>query len=137
MNFLPFKKLTYLRLWLIPVIGYMTLVAVLCLIRLGGSESSIPYLDKIQHLIAYSVMGFLVSQVFQKKEFIRAALVCFVFSFGIECLQGMTTYRSFEMADLVANLIGSSLGASFTRFVIPNFLEILDFKLKQSLAAKG
>lgn len=137
MNFLPFKKLTYLRLWLIPVIGYMTLVAVLCLIRLGGSESSIPYLDKIQHLIAYSVMGFLMSQVFQKKEFMRAALVCFVFSFGIECLQGMTTYRSFELADLVANFIGSTLGASFTRFVIPNLLEILDFKLKQSLTAKG
>lgn len=136
MNFLPFKKLTYLRLWLIPVIGYMTLVAVLCLIRLEGSESTIPYLDKIQHLIAYSGMGFLMSQVFQKKEFMRAAIVCTLFSFGIECLQGLTSYRSFELADLLANFIGSTFGASFTRFVMPSFLEILDLKLKQSLIAK-
>ncbi len=137
MNFLPFKKLTYLRLWLIPVIGYMALVAVLCLIRLEGGPSTIPHLDKIQHLIAYTGMGFLMSQVFQKNEFIKAAMLCFVFSFAIECLQGLTTYRSFELADLVVNLVGSVLGASFTRYVMPNFLELIDLRLKQNLATKS
>lgn len=137
MNFLPFKKLTYLRLWLIPVIGYMALVAVLCLIRLEGSPSTIPHLDKIQHLIAYTGMGFLMSQVFQKSEFIRAALICFIYSFGIECLQGLTSYRSFELADLVVNLLGAVIGTSFTRYVMPNLLEIIDLRLKQNLATKG
>lgn len=136
MNFLPFKKLTYLRLWLIPVIGYMALVAVLCLIRLEGGGSTIPHLDKIQHLIAYTGMGFLMSQVFQKNEFIRAALICFIYSFGIECLQGLTSYRSFELADLVVNLLGAVIGSNLTRFALPGLLEVVDLRLKNKMTAK-
>ena len=137
MNFLPFKKLAYLRVWLIPMITYLALVAVLCLIRLEGPPSTIPYLDKIEHMIAYTLMGFAAAQLFQKNEFSRAALLCFTFSFVIECLQGLTSYRSFELADLAVNLTGAYTGASFTRFIMPNFLVAIDSRLQQNLAAKS
>ncbi len=67
--------------------------------------------DKLGHLAAYGLLMLLFCQVYARKSTRIAYATGFVvMGIAIEFLQKMTGYRSFEVADMVADAIGVLLG---------------------------
>jgi VanZ family protein len=87
--------------------------------------------DKVVHLIFYFVAAFLFSYGFSKqrtypklmlKPFTAAFLLCLFWGILMELLQlTVFTYRSAELADIVANTMGAALGVGLFIFADKNF----------------
>jgi VanZ family protein len=97
------------RLWLLLGWGMVLSVAVLSLIPvdvdLGAGR------DKIAHLLAYCGLSFWFAMLFAgRARQVAIALAFAAMGVGIEFLQGLTDYRTFEVADMVANATGAALG---------------------------
>lgn len=137
MKFLQFKKFWLATLWYLALIAYFLVIAFFSLWEFTGPPSTIPHLDKIQHFIAYSLLGFSLSQVCAKGINLRVILTAFGYSFLMECLQGLTSYRMFEYYDLLVNFLGASFGVLCTHYFAPNLLTAIDLKLKKYLTFKS
>ena len=98
------------------------LLAVLSLMPGGQGEFllfGIPQIDKIGHLGMYTIWTFLVYRAWVGSSFFPAKKIMFLtFFFGtltgilLEFGQyAMTFGRSFEVADMIANAVGSLLGS--------------------------
>jgi len=70
-----------------------------------------PYADKLGHGLAYASLSLWFCQIYQQAR-LRAAVIVALIALGItlEFLQGLSDYRTFEVADMVANSIGALLG---------------------------
>jgi VanZ family protein len=109
-----------MRRWIPPVM-WGILLAVLSLMPGGQGEFllfGIPHIDKIAHLFMYTVWTFLVYQAWTGNSHLSAKKIMFL-TFLLGTLTGilleygqyfMTLGRSFEVADMIANGIGSLLG---------------------------
>jgi VanZ family protein len=67
--------------------------------------------DKVAHFVAYGSMAFWFAMLFRGRG--RQAGIAIAFGamgVAIEFLQGLTDYRTFEVADMVANAAGAALG---------------------------
>ena len=97
------------RLWLLLGWGMVASVIVLSLIPLNVDLSN--NRDKVAHLAAYGSMAFWFAMLFEgRARQLAIALAFAAMGVGIEFLQGMTDYRSFDVADMIANGIGAALG---------------------------
>lgn len=68
--------------------------------------------DKLVHLACYLVLGTLaVLAQRSRRNGLVAAMAMVVFGIGIEIVQGQLPWRSFEWADIAANLAGVVVGA--------------------------
>ncbi len=76
-------------------------------------EQIIPHLDKIIHGFSYALLAILAACIFEQKNAKLAALLWLVLLSGlIELAQGyLTSTRSMELADLMANCVGITMGA--------------------------
>lgn len=87
-------------------------------------QLDIDYLDKLEHLLAYFVLGGLAFLAFASLNrsklmiMIMAALFCGIFGGLIEIIQSYTT-RIPEVLDFIADFIGGSAGAFATFFFKP------------------
>lgn len=117
------KRLKHISLILFCI--YVAAVILLCLIR----TDSIPELpkfilgvplDKITHLvmfIPFPILGYMAFFPTGKeswRKFAVLGILCILgagFAFSTERLQSLTDYRSYEIADMMADLIGIALGA--------------------------
>ena len=97
------------RIWLLLGWGMVFSVVVLSLVPMdvelpkGG--------DKVAHFIAYGSMSFWFGMLFAgKTRQLGIAIALAAMGVAIEFLQGLTDYRTFEVADMVANAIGAALG---------------------------
>ncbi|HUL92708.1 MAG TPA: VanZ family protein [Burkholderiales bacterium] len=109
------------RIWLLLGWGMVAAVAVLSLIPvdvdLGENR------DKLAHFVAYGSMAFWFAMLFRGRA--RQAAIAIAFAamgVAIEFLQGMTDYRSFEVADMIANSIGAALGWGLAQTPLGNVL---------------
>jgi VanZ family protein len=66
--------------------------------------------DKVIHAIGYAVLGFLA--VASRISWPRAWLLVVGFGVLLEFAQGIAGYRSFEVADMVADAVGASIGVA-------------------------
>lgn len=105
------------------------LILVIALLLTPGNNlpkgPNIPHLDKVVHVGLFAVLTFLWSQIGtldKEKKIIRRKLstnlLVFMIFFPIfvEYLQDYVPNRSFEYEDIVANLIGGTIG--FIGFII-------------------
>ena len=104
-----------LGLWL-PVLGYMALIFALSSIQRppampGGS-------DKVLHTLLYSGLGFLFARAYAggatrvgPRTVVTAVLFGALYGASDELHQYFNPPRSVELADLMADTIGASLGA--------------------------
>ena len=110
------------RIWLLLGWGMVFSVLVLSLVPMdvdipkGG--------DKIAHFIAYGSMSFWFGMLFTGRARQLAIAIAFAaMGVAIEFLQGLTDYRTFEVADMVANAIGATLGWGLAQTPLGNALD--------------
>lgn len=99
----------YLRIWLVLGWGLLVSVVVLSLVPLSVDLGE--GRDKVGHLLAYGGLTFWFGMLYvgRGRQF-RIAIAFSAMGVVIEFLQGMTDYRSFEIADMIANAAGAALG---------------------------
>ncbi len=104
-----------------PPSAWAVFIYATCMVNLKPVEEMgivppIPHLDKLVHLTYYSIFSMLILRGWQREKMPPLGLhllvwtMCFVFGAMIEVNQGFTTYRSFEVADMIANGIGALIG---------------------------
>jgi len=99
----------YRRIWLLLGWGMVAAIVVLSLIpvELDLSEGR----DKLAHFAAYGILSFWFGMIFGGRGLQLGIAVAFAaMGVALEFLQGLTDYRSFEIADMVANAMGAGLG---------------------------
>lgn len=86
-------------------------VCVICLVPLDGLPPLPDNSDKVEHLLTYFVLAACAVQLFEgRRALLISALGLVALGIGIEFAQGMTTYRSADPWDALANSIGVLLG---------------------------
>ena len=114
--------LPHRRLWVLLGWGMVFSVAVLSLIPLDIDLSH--GRDKFAHSFAYGSMSFWFGMLFGG----RVRQLCIAIAFagmgvGIEFLQALTDYRTFDVFDMVANAIGAGLGFGFVQTPLRNAID--------------
>lgn len=102
--------LRWVKLWL--SIGWL-LVALVVYLSLERTPPNIEVhvSDKLTHLFAYAVLMLWFVQIYEPGRMrVRVALGLIALGVCLEFLQGYTGYRSFEVADMLANTAGVLLG---------------------------
>ncbi len=87
-------------------------IAFLSLLKLQPIPVNISHKDKVFHCVAYFVLTFmwLLAVKISPKKIVIVTVLCILYGIIIEVLQKtVTTYRSFDYLDMIANSIGSVL----------------------------
>jgi len=67
--------------------------------------------DKVAHFLAYGSLSLWFGMIFADRSRQLGIAVAFVvLGVALEFLQGLTGYRTFSIADMIANTIGAALG---------------------------
>ncbi|MCK9199650.1 MAG: VanZ family protein [Gallionella sp.] len=73
-------------------------------------------IDKLEHALAYCLLMLWFCQVYVRRtQRLFAAVLLIALGMIVELLQGMTGYRYFEYADMLANATGVMLGWVWSR----------------------
>jgi VanZ family protein len=105
------KPLRHARRWLAlwwTAVGVVVVVELLPAILLpqvpaGG--------DKVEHLLGYGTLAFSAVQLFERRVLWRVGIGLAALGMALEIAQGtLTTTRSFDLADELANTLGVLLG---------------------------
>lgn len=95
-------------------------------------KTDISFSDKIAHTVCYAILAFLWCYAIIKKptnikKIVVVLLVIVSYGIFIEVLQGtMTTYRSFDYNDMLANIIGVCIGFVTFKICQQWFVNLLD-----------
>jgi VanZ family protein len=110
------------RLWL--AIGWVLVLLVVYLSLVPAPPTiDIEQGDKYGHILAFGTLMIWFAQLYAQPAARVAVAVGFVaLGIGIEFAQELTTYRSFERADMMADTIGVALGWLAAPPRLPNFL---------------
>lgn len=100
----------YRRLWVFLGIIYIAVILAVSLLRVPEINIEFSHTDKIIHFLMYFILVGWFIQLYHKPES-RLAILLAAILFGllIEYLQGMTSYRSFDYVDEIANSAGAAL----------------------------
>ena len=74
--------------------------------------------DKASHFIAYLILVILIRMVHVRFNYLTCVIICFSYSFIIECIQYFIPDRSFSILDMLANLLGTVMGAIIYYLII-------------------
>src|SRR5260370_39018940 len=112
----------YPRMWLVLGWGMVAAVVVLSLIPipidLGENR------DKLAHAAAYGGLSFWFGMIHaSRRRQLAIAIALAAMGVVLEFLQGLTDYRTFEVADMIANAIGAALGWGLAQTHLRNGLE--------------
>ena len=66
--------------------------------------------DKLGHFLAYGTLMFWFSQLYRKRTRVLYAIAFIAMGIGLEFIQGQLGYRTYEVFDMYANLLGVLLG---------------------------
>ena len=99
----------YRRIWFLLGWGMVAAVVVLSLIPL--EVDLLENRDKLAHFAAYGGLSFWFGMLIEGRgRELRIAAAFAVLGVALEFLQGLTDYRTFEVADMIANATGAALG---------------------------
>ena len=107
---MPVRPIAVRRVW--RAIGIALIAAVIWLsLTPHPVEIPVEQGDKLGHFAAYGTLMFWFAQLDARQRKRLAYAAGFVaLGMGLEFVQGLTDYRTFEVADMVANAIGVLLG---------------------------
>lgn len=115
----------FLFYWL-PIIIYCLAIFIQSSLPTSESLPAFPQSDKLLHAGAYALLGFLFYRAFQTTQTPKTALLLILISalsstaYGIsdEVHQYFVASRTFSIADMLANTIGSFIGAVGATFLL-------------------
>ncbi len=116
------KNKLLFRYWIWPI-GYIFLMYFLSSLNISQIQKvNITHLDKMLHIIEYSVFGYLLIRAYNvtasfsyKKLFLLVLLTGFLIGGLDEYYQSFLIYRQSSLLDLTADLIGVVIGISLFR----------------------
>lgn len=116
---------TFVFYWL-PVILYCLLIFIQSSYPVSQSLPAIPHMDKLAHIVAYALLGFLFFRAFQSTSIWKSAVLIVILSalassmFGIsdEIHQHFVPSRTADIVDVLADVAGSFLGAVTANFFL-------------------
>ena len=104
-------------------LGLLYLLFILIISLMPINEVSLPSFigaDKVEHFIAYLVASGYFLQILQTRHATRLALFLISYGLLIEFLQSLTSYRFFDVWDILANSLGILAGVLIGRkFKLP------------------
>jgi VanZ family protein len=105
-------------------------VAVICYLSLmphPPEPVNFQHVDKLEHALAYSLLMLWFCQVYRLRNYrIVLAVLLVAMGIAIEYLQGETAYRTFDVADMLANSVGVMLGWIWARTGLGQLLVVLE-----------
>ena len=127
---LVFQRLGY-------ALGLLALLVV-AVLSLMPSPVDISNSDKLLHLVTYATLAAWFSLVVcGKRDWLLAMLGLTAYGIGLEWLQGLTGYRLFEVADMLANSAGVLLGSTIALTPLPGKLRVLEQTLLRGSDDQG
>ena len=109
--------------FLFSVIWFIVIIYLTIFYRSTSNVISFPYSDKIVHFILFFVQSTFITKTYIARNFKSDKLMTKIifyllfFCFSVEFIQIYLPYRSFELLDLISNIIGSLSGAFFVFFL--------------------
>lgn len=119
------------RLWLLC--GW-TMVGVVILFSLIPSPPTLDVSqgDKLQHLAGYAVLMVWFAQVYRRPDQrLYVAIGLAALGIALEVIQGMTTWRSYDVYDMAANTAGVLIGWLFAPPRGPHIYEGISARLER------
>jgi VanZ family protein len=115
----------FVSYWL-PVILYCLLIFIQSSYPATQSLPAIPFMDKLAHVGAYALLGFLFFRLFQSTSICKRAVPLVILSalasslYGIsdEIHQHFVPSRTADIMDVMADVTGSFLGAVFAQIFL-------------------
>ena len=124
----------YRRLWLFLGIVYTLLLITISLIRVPDIDMPVSFADKIIHFLMYFILVGWFVQLYKNFSLrIIILLLAVLLGLAIEYLQGMTTYRSFDLVDALANGLGATTAFVLAATRFDEFLSWLDERVYRFL----
>jgi VanZ family protein len=115
----------YLRIWLVLGWGLVVSVVVLSLVPLSVDLGE--GRDKVGHFLSYGGLTFWFGMLYAGRgRQLRIAIAFSAMGVALEFLQGLTDYRSFEIADMIANAVGAGIGWCAVQTPVKNGLHWLE-----------
>ena len=117
------------KLWL--TIGWL-LIAIIWYLSLTPApmlDIGIDNTDKLGHFLAYALlMGWFAQIYHQIKPRIFLVIAFIIMGIVIEYVQGMTDYRSFQYADMLADSLGVFLALAISRGSLARILLTIELR---------
>ncbi|TMH87074.1 MAG: VanZ family protein [Betaproteobacteria bacterium] len=118
---MPMTAYRYRRIWFLLGWAMVVTVVVLSLIPLDVDLGN--NRDKLAHFAAYGGLSFWFGMLIDGRgRELRVAAAFALLGVALEFLQGLTDYRTFEIADMIANATGAALGWGLAQTPLRNVL---------------
>ena len=118
------QELRFFRLWFgLGLLACAGLVYV-CLMP-QPPQPDIRHFDKFEHALAYCVLGAWFAAILPRR-YLRVCIGLPLLGATIEVLQSLTGYRSGDVLDMVANIIGIGVGLACARAGLMRWLYHID-----------
>lgn len=101
---------------------YIATICIMCFIRPSSFPDTPMELwgigvDKFVHFLMFLPFPILAYYSFSKEAKFVILLAGCIFALATECVQGMSEYRSFELGDLAADMLGLISGSTITLII--------------------
>ena len=120
------RELGARRLWLF--IGWALVLSVVYLsLAPVAIDTGVQQGDKLLHVSAYGPLMLWFANLYEtlaRRRMLAAALVAM--GVALEFIQGWTGYRTFEVADMLADAVGVAAGWALAPPRLPNFLRAIE-----------
>ena len=101
-----------------PIILYCLLIFIQSSYPSIKNAPELPYLDKVLHFVAYALLGILFLRAFKTSRIknnvnlmlILSVLLSFLYGISDEIHQYFVPYRSAELMDVLADMLGAIIG---------------------------
>ena len=103
------RRLGIASRWALAIAIAITVAALVGSLIPRAPMPAVPFGDKLVHAAGYAALGFFWRGALRGPTSWLLAAVC-AFGVLIECLQWLTPWRAFELADMVANAAGAAGG---------------------------
>ena len=101
-------------------------------VDLGGNR------DKLAHFAAYGGLSFWFGMLIEGRgRELRIAVAFALLGVALEFLQGLTDYRTFEIADMIANATGAALGWGLAQTPLRNVLDWMERLIAAMSRSRG
>jgi VanZ family protein len=121
-------ELRYLRTWRALGILFILIALAASLIPVD-LRSNISQSDKLYHVVTYSWLMFWFAQLYRKGQHPWLGLGLIGFGIVVEALQSLTSYRSAEFLDVIANTTGVLGGWVLSRTPLGGLLRAIEQRL--------